>query len=156
LTKRDTVAKAAALRNEVAAFLADLPGDRAEERVGSGKWTPADIVAHLAYWNERLPADLQLCLDDATAPESGYVTNQRVARERADWSLERAGVALTAATEPMLAAIAALPQDHPRFAPALKLAHHEAVEHVESHLAQLRAWRSERAEPSVVEAAVGE
>lgn len=141
-TPEGVIAEAKILRGEFDDLLSTIPDVQWRERIGEGKWNLVDIVAHLAYWLERLPGDLQDALDDVTAQESGYVTNQRIARERGDWAPPLARTQLQVAAIAADAAILALPSNHPRLKYALKLAHHEAVEHIATHFAQARTWHS--------------
>lgn len=118
-----------------------IPDEQWQSRMPSGSWRVADVFAHLAYWNARLPDDLAACLEDRREKESGFETNRRVAKERRDWTPDQIRAALREAEAVATQAIEAIPGDHARSSAALKLAHHEAAVHVQTHVAQVRGWR---------------
>lgn len=140
LTSEQIRSEATLAWTELTTTLARIPDERWMEKVGKGTWRVLDIVAHLAYWSERLPADLRACLDDTAVHELGSEVNKRVARERKSWTVSHARDALTAAELAALDAIEHLPDEHPRLTFARKLAYHEAVEHIRAHCRQLQTW----------------
>jgi hypothetical protein len=105
-----------------------IPEERMTEPGVVGEWSVKDALAHVAYW------------DDPDLPDSGgdwQPINERVAAERANWSLAETRRNLEETHERMLAALRARPDIDP-----------EQVrgdwEHYDEHAAEIRAWRAQQ------------
>jgi Mycothiol maleylpyruvate isomerase N-terminal domain len=105
-----------------------ISDERMAEPGVAGEWSVKDLLAHVAYW------------DDPDLPDSGgdwQPINERVASERANWSLAEVRNNLTETHERMLTALRAKPDIDPG----------QVIgdwEHYDEHAAEIRAWREKQ------------
>lgn len=105
-----------ALRDAVAG----VPDERLLEPRAIGDWSVKDVLAHVAFWDDPARA----------GDEDWQAANERVAAERAGWSLADVRAELASAHGRMLAALEAKTEVDP-----------DDWEHYAEHAAEIRAWR---------------
>ena len=108
-----------------------IPDARMAEAGAVGEWSVKDVLTHVAYWDT--PA--QNGADGAQqAEEEWQPVNERVAAERANWSLAEVRQNLHETHQRMLAALDSQPNIDPEQV-------RSDWEHYDEHAAEIRAWR---------------
>jgi uncharacterized damage-inducible protein DinB len=116
--------------------LEGIPEDRMSEPGVVGVWSVKDLMAHVAFWDERDVDVLEAqSAGREVEPIDWRVKNDEVARERAEWSLTRARQAMHDAHERVNEAVSKHPDaDLDDWAK-------ETYEHYDEHAAEVRDWR---------------
>lgn len=119
--------------------LRDIPDDRATESGVCGEWSVKDLLAHIAYWDDRDVEKITARTQGTELePIDWQKVNDEVSAERANWSLDQARQESEAAHERLLAAIANQPDL------AAQALGEDPGEHYDEHSEQIRAWREQQ------------
>lgn len=114
--------------------LNSVPEDKLEEAGACGDWSIKDLMAHMAYWDDR-DADVVEALSAGAdvEPIDWQEVNTQEAALRAHWTLEDSRRAMHAAHERALTALAR----HPELETSIW---NESIEHYNEHAADVRKW----------------
>lgn len=129
---RQTIDESWAAFQEV---LESVPAGRLEEDGACGEWSVKDLMAHVAYWDDRAVyvADT-LGADNAVEEINWEEVNLQEAALRASWSVEESRAEMHAAHERLLEAV----ERHPDLAAGVW--EENTFEHYNEHAADIRAW----------------
>lgn len=152
------VARLLLARAELLEQLTGLPANTLTDRSVFDDSTAANILAHIASWDEFFAARLEEVLAGrGTAILSVDVDgrNALTAQARRDWTLDRSLAALTAARADLLAKFNDIPADAlhapigvPWGQPTVARWIEICIKHDQEHAAHLRDWRSTLGEAS--------
>lgn len=126
---------------EFMSVLDSVPEDRLEEAGACGEWSVKDLMAHMAFWDDRaaLVADA-LGAGKETEPIDWQEVNTREAALRAGWTLEESRKEMIAAHERLLDAV----ERHSDLAPDVWK--DDTFEHYAEHADDIRAFLKNKAE----------
>ena len=118
------------------AVLDEVPEDRLEEKGACGEWSVKDLMAHMAYWDDRavLVADT-IGVGQEIEPIDWQEVNSQEAALRSSWSVDESRAEMHAAHERLLKAV----ERHPDLGPDLWEGN--TFEHYDEHAADVRSWR---------------
>ena len=132
--------------------LTGLPAETLTGRPVFDDWTAANILAHIASWEEFFAARLEEVLAGrgaAIQPADVDERNALISRQRRLWTLDRSLAALNAARADLLAAFNDIPPeslhaviDVPWGQPTVARWIEICIEHDAEHAAHLREWRT--------------
>ncbi len=119
----------------------------------NGEWSVKDILAHMAFWEERCLNRLRLVvagrLDQIQYinPDEVDGINYRAWQERREWTLDRVVTRLKAVREELVAALAVLTDEQltasPTQIPVWQMIAVDTFEHDEEHISQILRWREQ-------------
>ncbi|CAN5639194.1 hypothetical protein BH23CHL2_BH23CHL2_18730 [soil metagenome] len=120
------------------AFLAvidEVPEDRLEEKGACGEWSVKDLMAHMAYWDDRAiyVADT-IGAGNEVEPINWQEVNTQEAALRASWTVEESRAEMHAAHARLLEAV----DRHPDLGPGIWEGN--TFEHYDEHAADVRAF----------------
>ena len=112
-----------------------VPEERLEEAGACGEWSIKDLMAHMAYWDDRavIVADA-LGVGQQAEPVDWQEVNDREAALRATWTLNASRREMDAAHTRMLEAL----ERHPNLDADFWAG--DTFEHYDEHAADIRAW----------------
>lgn len=117
------------------ALLDRAPDDRKNEPGVTGEWSVKDLMAHIAYWDDRAAIVIgHGGRGEEVPPIDWQKVNDELASERAGWSLENAEREMRAAHGRMLATLDAYPDVGDEYVAG------NTWEHYDEHAAEIRAW----------------
>lgn len=118
------------------AVLDEVPEDRLEQKGACGVWSVKDLMAHMAYWDDRavLVADT-IGEGREVEPINWQEVNTQEAALRSSWSVDESRREMHAAHERLLEAV----DRHPDLDP--ELWKDNTFGHYDEHAADVRAWR---------------
>ncbi len=118
--------------------MASIPIDRLQDAGAVGDWSVKDLMAHLAFWDDRIVqhADAR-AVGKELEPIDWHAVNARETALRANWTLDESRREMEAAHERLLEAVSRHPDFEPEFWKD------DTFGHYQEHLEDLRAWRRE-------------
>jgi uncharacterized protein (TIGR03083 family) len=124
---------------ELLAAVDGIPDDRLAEPGAADHWSVKDVLAHIAYWEDRLVERVERKLAGLPEPQGGdfEADNQREHEARRDWALERVWDDLRRGHERLRATVHAAPQLTDDDVAE------ETWEHYDEHVRAIRAWRGQ-------------
>jgi hypothetical protein len=126
---------------EFLAVLDSVPKERLEEPGACGDWSVKDLMAHMAFWDDRAVfVTRRLAAGEELEPIDWQEVNLQEAALRSNWSLEQSRSEMMAAHERVIEAVERLPD--------LDASAWEGntFEHYDEHAADIRAWLAEKSE----------
>lgn len=116
-------------------MLESVPEERLEEQGACGEWSVKDVMAHMAYWDDRAVqvADT-LAAGNEVEPIDWQEVNTQEAALRSSWTLDESRDEMHAAHERLLQAVDRNP-DLP-----IDLLAGNTTEHYEEHAADIREF----------------
>ena len=117
--------------------LESVPEDRLEEPGACGDWSVKDLMAHMAFCDDRAVyvADATAAGEEIEAIDWREVNNQEAAR-RASWTLEESRREMFAAHERVIEAV----ERHPDL--DADLWEGDTFDHYDEHVEDIRRWLS--------------
>ncbi len=112
-----------------------VPVERLEEAGACGDWSVKDLMAHMAYWDDRavIVADA-LGAGKQADPVDWEEVNEKEAALRSAWKLDESRREMHAAHQRMLEAL----ERHPEL--EADIWQGDTFEHYDEHAADIRAW----------------
>ena len=117
--------------------LESVPGDRLEEPGACGDWSVKDLMAHMAFWDDRAVyvADT-IGAGEEIEPIDWQEANTREATLRANWTLEESRREMLAAHDRVIEAL----ERHPELDASVWEG--DTFDHYNEHAADIRKWLS--------------